>query len=229
MFGILQLDYWNSEIACIGFCGEVYMIACVRSPPKGTRIEGGRDRYRPVFHSAKLKDTALFFSNVTMNICYLDYDAVLHDGNVFRNRTRGMYIKTPGRSFFEWMPILDDLLAPYPDLKIVLSTTWVRELGFNEAKHELSASLQERVIGSTFLHPKIVKAEFDTLPRGMQIWNDAERRKPAHWFALDDDAYGWPAWCRQHLIQTSDQSGLSDPAVQERVRQTLAGMYRSPA
>lgn len=162
-----------------------------------------------------------------MNICYLDYDAVLHDGNVLRNRTRGMYIKTPGRTFFEWMPILVDLLAPYPGLKIVLTTTWVRELGFNAAKHELSTSLQDRVIGSTFLHPKIVKAEFDTLPRGMQILGDVERRKPTHWFALDDDAFGWPAKYRDNLIQTSDQLGLSDPAVQEKVRQRLVEIYSS--
>ena len=163
-----------------------------------------------------------------MNICYLDYDAVLHDGNVLRNRTRGMVIKTPGRTFFEWMPILDDLLTPYPDLKIVLTTTWVRELGFNEAKHELSPSLQERVIGSTFLHPNIVKAEFDTMPRGMQILGDVERRNPSHWFALDDDAFGWPARYKDRLIQTDTQAGLSDPAVQERVRQKLVQIYGSP-
>lgn len=160
-----------------------------------------------------------------MKICYLDYDAVLHDGNVLRNRTRGMTIKTPGRTFFEWMPVLDELLAPYPDLKIVLSTTWVRELGFNEAKHELSSSLQDRVIGSTFLHPKIIKVEFDTMPRGMQILGDVERRKPTHWFALDDDAFGWPARYTQHLIRTNPQTGLSDPAVQQCVRQRLADMY----
>ena len=160
-----------------------------------------------------------------MNICYLDYDAVLHDGNVLRNRTSGMTIKTPGRTFFEWMPILDDLLAPYPDLKIVLSTTWVRELGFREAKDELSAALNARVIGATFLHPKILKADFDTMPRGMQIWGDVERRKPTHWFALDDDAFGWPAWCKEHLIQTSDRLGLSDPALQERVRRRLSEIY----
>jgi len=162
-----------------------------------------------------------------MNICYLDYDAVLHDGNVLRNRTKGLHIKTPGRTFFEWMPILDDLLAPYPDLKIVLSTTWVREIGFNEAKYELSASLKDRVIGATFLHPKIVKMDFDTLSRGMQIWGDVERRKPAQWFALDDDTFGWPARCKENLIQTSAQLGLSDPAVQERVRLKLVDMYRS--
>lgn len=180
-----------------------------------------------VFYSPQLKDTVRFACNITMKICYLDYDAVLHDGNVFRNRIKGMYIKTPGRSFFEWMPILEELLAPYPDLKIVLSTTWVRELGFKEAQFELSASLRNRVIGSTFLHPKIVKVDFDTMPRGMQILGDVERRAPSHWFALDDDAFGWPASYKDNLIQTSSQLGLSDPAVQERVRQKLAEIYRS--
>lgn len=164
-----------------------------------------------------------------MKLCYLDYDAVLHDGNVLRNRSKGMSIKTPGRTFFEWMPILEALLAPYPDLKIVLSTTWVRELGFNEAKNELSDALRDRVIGATFLHPKVVKLEFDTMSRGMQIWKDVERRKPTHWFALDDDAFGWPARCTSNLIQTSDLLGLSDPAVQERVRQRLAEMHGAPA
>jgi hypothetical protein len=173
----------------------------------------------------KIKGYFTFFASFMMNICYLDYDAVLHDGNVLRNRIKGMYIKTPDRSFFEWMPILEDLLAPYPDLKIVLSTTWVRELGFKEAQFELSATLRERVIGSTFLHPKIVKSTFDTLSRGMQIWGDVERRKPAHWFALDDDAFGWPDWCKENLIQTSDRLGLSDPAVQEQVRRKLTEIY----
>lgn len=163
-----------------------------------------------------------------MNICYLDYDAVLHDGNVLRNRARGMYITTPDRHFFEWMPILVDLLAPFPDLKIVLSTTWVRELGFDAARQELAPALRERVIGSTFLHPKIIKAEFDTMARGMQILGDAQRRKPAHWFALDDDAFGWPVRYRANLIQTTDQLGMTDPAVQEQVRQKLVEMYPSP-
>ncbi len=160
-----------------------------------------------------------------MNILYLDYDAVLHDGNVLRNRTRGLYIKTPGRTFFEWAPILQALLAPYPDLKIVLSTTWVRELGFDKARHELAPSLAERVIGATFLHPNIVKAEFDTMSRGLQIWGDVTRRKPTKWFALDDDAFGWPEWCRDRLIQTSDRLGLSDPAVQDRIREKLIDMH----
>ena len=162
-----------------------------------------------------------------MKICYLDYNGVLHDGNVMRNRTRGMYIATPNREFFEWMPILEDLLAPHADVKIVLSTTWIRELGFDQAKQELSLSLRERVIGATFLHPKIIKADFDRQPRGVQILGDVMRRTPTHWFALDDDAFGWPEKYRDHLIETDGSRGLSDPTVREKVAQRLAAMHRA--
>lgn len=165
----------------------------------------------------------------TMKICYLDYDAVLHDGAVFYNRKRGMHIKTADRVFFEWMPILENLLMPYPDLKIVLSGTWAQQLGFNETKFELSESLRERVIGATYLHPGIVRTEFDTLPRGMQILGDVARRKPAHWFALDDDDFGWPEKHRAQLILTNPRLGISEPAVQEQMQQTLQRFYSGAA
>lgn len=159
-----------------------------------------------------------------MKILYLDYNGVLHDGMVIRNRKRGLYISTPERSFFEWMPILEDLLAPYPDVKIVLSTSWIRSLGFDATRQELTETLRSRVIGSTFHHPKILQSEFDTMPRGMQIWNDVERRKPSSWFALDDDAFGWPTWCRDRLIETKGHLGLSDPEAQDAIRKMLASL-----
>lgn len=159
-----------------------------------------------------------------MKILYLDYNGVLHDDKVMRNRQRGMYITTPDRTFFEWMPILESLLAPHPDLKIVLSTSWVRSLGFDKTKSELSEDLQSRVIGSTFHHPKLLQSEFDTMSRGIQIWGDVERRKPANWLALDDDAFGWPAWCRDRLIETKGHAGLSDPDAQDALRKMLASL-----
>lgn len=157
-----------------------------------------------------------------MKILYLDYNGVLHDDKVMRNRQRGMYITTPDRTFFEWMPILESLLAPHPDVKIVLSTSWVRSLGFDKTKSELSEDLQARVIGSTFHHPKLLQSEFDTMSRGMQIWGDVERRKPENWLALDDDAFGWPAWCRDRLVETKGHAGLSDPDTQDALRKMLA-------
>ncbi|WP_211442756.1 HAD domain-containing protein [Collimonas humicola] len=159
-----------------------------------------------------------------MKILYLDYNGVLHDAKVIRNRKRGLYIATPDRAFFEWMPILEELLAPYPEIKIVLSTSWIRALGFDDTRQELTAGLRERVIGSTFHHPKLTPAEFDTMPRGMQVWRDVERRKPTSWLALDDDAFGWPAACRDHLLETKGNLGLSDPATQDALKKMLAAL-----
>ncbi|MDY7548576.1 HAD domain-containing protein [Glaciimonas sp. Gout2] len=159
-----------------------------------------------------------------MKILYLDFNGVLHDGMVMRNRKRGMYITNPERSFFEWMPILEELLAPHPDVKIVLSTSWVRALGFDATRQELSEELRARVLGSTFHHPKLLQSEFDIMPRGMQIWNDVEQRKPDSWFAIDDDAFGWPAWCLDRLVETKSHLGLSDPVAQEAVRHILAAL-----
>jgi hypothetical protein len=149
-----------------------------------------------------------------MNILYLDFNGVLHDSMVMRNRKRGLYLAKAERSFFEWMPILDELLVPYPDLKIVLSTSWVRAVSFDTAKYDLSPGLQDRVIGSTFHHPGLSPTAFDTMSRGL----------PANWFAIDDDAYGWPAAHRNKLIETKPDLGLSDPAAQDAVRAMLAAL-----
>lgn len=164
-----------------------------------------------------------------MNILYLDYNGVLHDSVVMRNRKRGLYLAKADKTFFEWMPILDALLAPIPDLRIVLSTSWVRAVDFNTAKFELSEGLRERVIGSTFHHPGLLQSVFDTMSRGQQIIEDVRRRQPSAWFAIDDDTFGWPAAQRDRLVATDGATGISDPAVQDAIRTMLATLPASPA
>lgn len=102
----------------------------------------------------------------TPHILYLDFDGVLHDDAVYCSPDRGMYLDTLGRVLFEWMPILDELLAPYPELRVVLSTSWVRAKGLVFATSQLSPSLRSRVVGTMFDNRLVQKAEFDLLPRG---------------------------------------------------------------
>ena len=154
-------------------------------------------------------------------ILYLDFDGVLHDEHVYFHRRRGIYIDTPGRTLFEWMPILDKLLAPHPGVSVVLSTSWVRLRSFNYAKNQLSVPLQERVIGATFHHRYMRKESFSLLPRGEQIAEDVFRRGPKSWFAIDDDGMYWPEWCRDNLIKTDGAFGISDRKIQEAIRMML--------
>lgn len=82
---------------------------------------------------------------------FLDFDGVLHPDKVYRERGK-IVLKMDGFSLFEWPPLLEEILMPHPDLQIVLSTSWVRVLGFDEALAWLPPGLQQRVVGST-LHP----------------------------------------------------------------------------
>lgn len=155
-------------------------------------------------------------------VCYCDFDGVVHDDAVYTSRRDGIHIRTPGRILFEWLAILEELLAPYPDVKIVLSTSWVRVKGFEFAKRQLTPCLQSRVIGATFHNRETSKFAFDNMSRGMQICADVRRRKPTRWFAIDNDDHAWPAEHRANLIKTDDRLGLSEPDVQDAIRKVLA-------
>lgn len=155
-------------------------------------------------------------------VLYLDFDGVLHDEQVYFHPRCGIYIETPDRTLFEWMAILEELLAPHPDVRIVLSTSWVRVKSFDFARKQLSPTLQERIIGATFHRRHMRKESFALLPRGEQIAQDVFRRAPQSWFAIDDDAMYWPEWCRDNLIKTDGAHGISDPAVQDAIRVMLA-------
>lgn len=156
-------------------------------------------------------------------VCYCDYDGVVHRDEVYTSTLSGIYMNEPGYALFEWLPILEALLAPHPDVKIVLSTSWVRLRGFEFAKAQLSKSLQAKVIGATFDNRLLQKLEFDLMPRGVQVLTDAKSRRPARWFAIDDDDVGWPPAFRGNLIKTDGRLGLSDPLVQ----QAIVGMLSS--
>lgn len=160
-------------------------------------------------------------------ILYLDFDGVLHDGAVYFHPRRGIYIETEERTLFEWMHILEELLTPYPDVNIVLSTSWVRVRDYEFARKQLSPSLQARVIGATFHSRVMQKEEFARKSRGEQIAEDVARRAPDSWFALDDDYLDWPKDCFDKLIRTHGDKGLSAPAVQASIRRMLVKLSKS--
>ncbi len=155
-----------------------------------------------------------------MYICYLDYDGVLHQESMLLRQAHA-FVATPGHRLFEWEAILRDLLAPYPDVKLVLSTPWVRLQSFSYAKRHLHPALQLRVVGATYHRRWMDPNEFAELPRGVQILGDVLRRKPLDWFAIDDDGFDWPAWCRSKLVLTQQHIGLTEIAVQRDIARRL--------
>lgn len=153
-------------------------------------------------------------------ILYLDFDGVLHDEDVRWLPKRGIFLKTPGRTLFEWMPLLEELITPYPNIRLVLSTSWVRVRSYDFARSRLSPPLRSRVIGATFHKREMNKETFAALPRGVQVMRDVERRRPCIWAAIDDHDDGWPDAVRENLVITDPRRGLHEA----RVREELSGV-----
>lgn len=157
-------------------------------------------------------------------VLYLDYDGVLHHENVLRHPRKGIYIGAPPEfRLFQHVELLESLLAPYPDLAIVLSTSWVRVLGYRRTVKRLTPGLRERVVGATY-HTQMNERLFTLLPRGVQVLDDVKRRQPAGWIALDDDGVGWPAEHRERLVLTDERLGLGAPGLVDVLRHKLDGI-----
>jgi len=155
-------------------------------------------------------------------LLYLDFDGVLHHENVWWHPKRGAYIFETHYRLFEHVELLEQLLAPYPDLQIVLSTSWVRRYGMTKSAKFLGP-LRERVIGTTF-HSMMDVQHFLQMPRGQQVWLDVVRRRPANWLALDDVDEGWPAEAQGHFLKTDDVLGISESNVLAALKDKLALM-----
>lgn len=162
-------------------------------------------------------------------VLYLDLDGVVHHEAVLWHPRHGISMSTilaPGRELFEWIHYLEQALAPYPAVALVLSSTWCIRPGYANTLKRLPASLRSRFIGGTFhrrVHGQdpLARAEYQQAPRGMQVWADVERRRPREWLALDDDFDEWPEWARANLVACNGSAGLSEARVRTELSEKL--------
>lgn len=144
-------------------------------------------------------------------ILFLDFDGVLHPDAVYLTR-HGVELRAECKLFM-WAPILEKLLAECPQIKVVLSTSWARELGFSKAKKRLPESIKTRVIGATWHSGDAAgwpdQIKWDALSRYEQIMRYCGRARVTDWLALDDDDRGWPDDQRHHLLYCDPNTGLA--------------------
>lgn len=142
-----------------------------------------------------------------LQVLYLDFDGVLHPDAAYFSFKRGIELRAPGHTLFENIDILEQMLAPHPEVRIVLSTSWVYAKDFKFAKERLSPVLQKRVIGATFHRRHHDLYHFRTMSRGQQILADIQRRQPGAWLSIDDHCEDWPEQAG-FVVQCDGQLGL---------------------
>lgn len=150
-------------------------------------------------------------------LLFLDFDGVLHPDAVYLRLDGQIELRAEGELFM-WANRLAAALQPHPDVRIVLSTSWVRNIGFHRARKALPAELQTRVIGATW-HSAMGRGWPDFIPWDVQTRHEqiqaylSRLTAPASWIAIDDDDRGWADADRERLILTDPDHGLSDSEV----------------
>ncbi|APA84085.1 hypothetical protein BJG93_00695 [Paraburkholderia sprentiae WSM5005] len=153
-------------------------------------------------------------------VLFLDIDGVLHRG-VARRAGNRVVSSSPEVALFEYVPVLDDLLRPYSDVEIVLSSDWSVVLGTEFTRNAIPSPLvRERIVAATFDGCASNPLFWPVLTRGGQILDYVARNEPLSWLAVDDRTDGFEAH-RHRLVHCQTEVGLGDCAVVEKFREML--------
>lgn len=153
---------------------------------------------------------------------FLDYDGPLHPDEVYLIKGK-IVLKADGVALFEYAPLLEQALAPFPQVKLVLATSWVKALGFDQAKAYLPAGLQTRVTGATY-HSKMPREWWSSMTRYEQIAAYVREHGVQRWLALDNDDEGWPETLRNRLVHVDDWLGVFEARAQQELQTKLEAL-----
>lgn len=180
-------------------------------------------------------------------VLYLDFDGVLHHEDVYFRPRGGPFYKNPALGpMFAYVDLLSTALASLPEVKIVLSTSWVRYRGFTKAGAKLPDDIRSRIIGATFHTEMLVNdayyspygaagnrrsivCAFDSLSRYQAIVADVARRGVENWIAIDDDIERWAENAYDRIVITQGHLGLSEPGKVDELVTRLRAMSMTVA
>lgn len=134
---------------------------------------------------------------------------------------------SPGSiELFEFAPVLEHALRPYPAIELVLSSDWAFRFGVAPTRNMLPfESLRRRVTGAAFEGCGFNDQFWPMLKRGEQVLDYVRRQAPLAWLAIDDRKDGFES-CRDRLVHCQSEIGLGDDAVVRRLEQKLSELCR---
>lgn len=145
-------------------------------------------------------------------VLFLDFDGVLHVADEPALDSGGLMANP---RLFAWLPVLEDVLVPYPEGRIIVSSDWRRLLDDDNLKRALGP-----------LAPRFTDVvESWSASRVDEILTEARRRKLTTWLAIDDHPTVVAASRRDvRFIACEADTGLSALPVQARLRAALTNL-----
>nr|WP_315249496.1 HAD domain-containing protein [uncultured Duganella sp.] len=181
--------------------------------------------------SDKPKQPLLVLDEPTPTL-FVDYDGTLHRGLALVDKSGEVSLDS-GNALFEFAPLLVSLLEPYPEVEIVLTTSWLDTFPLERVISYLPISLAKRVVGAT----NDIKVPFGYLQDGsartyrIRSYVFAHRLK--NWLALDDSAYGAfhlntsILTLEPHLVLLDTQRGINTAEALSRINSWLTQAVRT--
>jgi len=137
-----------------------------------------------------------------MRVIFLDFDGIFHPAG----GPSGAVLP------FEWLPILEQLLTPWPDVRLAVHSTW-RYLYKPDELRELLGSLGPRFIGAAPLGPRAESI----------LWFLQLNPVITNYLILDDAPSEFPADFPGSLVICEPLLGISAPQIQAQIEAWLAG------
>ena len=149
-------------------------------------------------------------------ILFLDFDGVLHEDPCFDEAR-----------LFARAPDLARALEPFPEVSIVLSTSWRTDRTLAEMSQPLPAGLRRRVIDATpLVTPSEVPGSLRPYRRHAECacWLRRHGHEQTPWLALDDRPSLFAPSCEQ-LILCDSQLGFVDATARRLQGALLRGRF----
>jgi hypothetical protein len=151
---------------------------------------------------------------------YVSYGGVLNIGHGLLDENGDITLDS-GRPLFEFAPYLVDVLAPWPQVQIIVTTSWLQRLGAGKTFALLPDQLRRRIVGTTLGTPPRLGEIRDGTAKTMTAIRHAAKHGLTTWLVVDDEAWDVPPGFEQHFLHTDPETALGSPKARKQLREWL--------
>ena len=150
---------------------------------------------------------------------FLDFDGVLHDVDAGSIEYENGSMVITGTRLFQHVGVLEQLILPFPDVQLVIHSSWRNHYTLHELYARFPASLRNRIRGMT---------QPGTL-RYAGILDYAEEHGISDYLILDDapGEFCYSSDLPDELVICHELLGIGSPVVQEQIQNWLDGAGRA--
>lgn len=136
-------------------------------------------------------------------ILFLDFDGVLHSDPCYDKS-----------QYFSYLPRLESVLRDFPEVQIVISSTWREKRSISQLKSFFSADIGTRIVGVTPSWrdiPDIVDVIGYQRYAEIEGWLRQSGEPWKDWVAIDDKPYLFKPFLK-NLVKTTSLTGFDERA-----------------